>query len=164
MRSILCFFALLEIIASASYGSSKLKCDNGFTRLLSKLRVGNPPEDHTDDLQLIFDNYELESQANSGIMDLIFKDYYSSDDYGGEGGHGCTMLTVAKVKGADSQLRPSEEEYLVVVGDGHNDCDGGNYYGLVLDWTKLQRWPQGPSTPMEDLIVGGIGDSEFYCN
>ena len=150
-------FVLLSLfalnLANASIPSYLSHCKNNFVLnfidLKGKMSYGD------DSLYLLWDAYGGGPWKNTGIIERILQEYYGGD------GHGCEMLkaTLVEVLGT---------KYRIFVGNGNGDCDGGNYYGVVLDWSKIEKRldagpPEKKSHFVKDIVVAEIGDGEIYC-
>ena len=48
-------------------------------------------------------------------------------------------------------------------GDDNGDYDGGNYYGIVLNWNELKKYQEVKMDVIKDLVVAETGDGSLVC-
>ena len=140
--------SLLIAVFMISIGSA-YTLENDFIRNLKALREKS--QGGTQDLYILWDAYGSTEQKNAGLVKYIWDEY--------NGGTYCEMskMTIVKILW---------KEYRMFVGDGTGDCDGGNFYGIVLDWTSLRealKEDRNTSiSSMTKMLVAVVRDGDIY--
>ena len=151
---VLTLLSLLTLgIARADIPSYLSQCKNNF--VLNFVELKDKMSYEGEDIYLLWKTYSKRAWKNEGFIKHVLEDYY------GFGGHGCEMLEMTQVDVLGT-------EYRMFVGDGAGDCDGGNYYGVVLNWNKIQKIlkqdpPENKLKSTENFVVAEIGDGGVYC-
>ena len=96
------------------------------------------------------DEYKAKNQKT---LKKIFELYYDGS------GHGCEIITMVPVSLERKGDIP--RTYLMAVGDGVGDCDGGNYYGLVFDLAQLKAFKE-QGVRVENVVVSEVSDGWLY--